>query len=63
MVAVPADPEAFLPPADDETTALLVDLLYDPLYRLDATSCPQPELAAGLPDGRADGADVDDPAR
>ncbi len=49
IVAVPGDPAGFLPPADDDTTALLVDLLYDPLYRLDEHLVPQPTLASALP--------------
>ncbi len=55
VVEVPADPSALLPPAGDDTTALLVDLLYDPLYRLDAHLEPQPALAAGLPTVDAQG--------
>jgi ABC-type transport system substrate-binding protein len=49
VVAVPADPAGFLPPAGDDTTALLVDLLYDPLYRLDEHLVPEPDLASGPP--------------
>jgi ABC-type transport system substrate-binding protein len=55
IVAVPGDPAGFLPPADDDTTALLVDLLYDPLYRLDEHLEPQPVLASGLPSVDATG--------
>jgi ABC-type transport system substrate-binding protein len=49
VVAVPGDPAGFLPPAEDDTTSLLVDLLYDPLYRLDQHLVPQPNIASGLP--------------
>lgn len=55
MVAVPEDPQGFLPPATDQTTQLLVDLLYDPLYRLDDHLRPQPDLAADLPQVSGDG--------
>jgi ABC-type transport system substrate-binding protein len=55
VVAVPADPQGFLPLAGDETTQLVTDLLYDPLYRLDDHSRPQPDLAAGYPNVSADG--------
>ncbi|MBA2569782.1 MAG: hypothetical protein H0V04_01230, partial [Chloroflexi bacterium] len=54
-MAVPMDPAAFVPGAADETTALLGDLLYDPLYRLDTTLTPRPALAAALPAVSADG--------
>ena len=55
VVAVPNDPSGFLPPATDDTTQLLVDLLYDPLYRLDDHLAPQPELASGQPSVSSDG--------
>jgi ABC-type transport system substrate-binding protein len=57
VIAVPADPSGFLPPAADVTTALLIDLLDDPLYRLDPALRPQPALAAALPDVSSDGLD------
>jgi ABC-type transport system substrate-binding protein len=49
VVAVPGDPAGWLPPASDAASAFLVNVLYDPLYRLDPTLTPQPELAAGPP--------------
>jgi ABC-type transport system substrate-binding protein len=55
VVAVPADPQGFLPIAGDDTTQLLTDLLYDPLYRLDEDSRPQPDLAADYPSVSSDG--------
>ena len=55
VVEVPEDPQGFLPPATDETTQLLVDLIYDPLYRLDEHLVPQPALASALPQISADG--------
>lgn len=55
VVEVPEDPQSFLPPATDETTQLLMDLIYDPLYRLDEHLEPQPELASALPQVSADG--------
>lgn len=55
IVAVPQDPEGFLPPGTDETTELLGDLLYDPLFRLDQSLTPVPSAAAALPQVSADG--------
>jgi ABC-type transport system substrate-binding protein len=55
VVGVARDPVRMLPPAEDPASALLVDVLYDPLYRLDETLTPVPELAAGLPLVSADG--------
>ncbi len=55
IIGVPADPQTFVPPADDETGALLGDLIYDPLYRLDSSLTPQPALAAAAPQVSADG--------
>jgi ABC-type transport system substrate-binding protein len=50
LVAVAREaPTRLLPPAANDAETLLVDLLYDPLYRLDPTLRPQPALAAGLP--------------
>ena len=57
VVMAPAHPTRLLP--DDSLNAterLLVDVLYDPLYRLDENMAPVPELAKDLPrisdDGR-----------
>ena len=55
VVEVPADPSGLLPPADDDTTSLVVGLLYDTLYQLDGRLEPQPDLAAALPSVDADG--------
>ncbi|MEA2622723.1 MAG: peptide/nickel transport system substrate-binding protein [Chloroflexota bacterium] len=55
IVAVPEDPQGFLPPAADDTTRLIVDLLYDRLYRLDEHLRPQADLASDLPVVSADG--------
>ncbi len=55
LVAVPAYPGDLVPPAADETSQLLMDLLYDPLYRLDEHLVPRPELAAELPAVSKDG--------
>ena len=45
-----AYPERLLPPAADASAELLLSLLYDPLYRLDALDlAPRPHLAAELP--------------
>ena len=55
IVAVASYPAQLLPPATDEASALLLDLLYDPLYRLDEHLVPQPRLAAGLPAVSRDG--------
>ncbi|MBA2276013.1 MAG: hypothetical protein H0W00_04845, partial [Chloroflexi bacterium] len=55
VVAVPADPQRFIPGPTDETTTLVNDLLYDSLYRLDRSLLPQPALASALPDVSDDG--------
>ncbi len=55
VVAVPTYPEGLLPPAADESSSLLLSLLYDPLYRLDEHLVPRPRLAASLPKVSADG--------
>ena len=55
IVAVASYPGQLLPPATDEASALLLDLLYDPLYRLDEQLVPQPRLAAALPTVSEDG--------
>ncbi len=55
VVAVARDPDGFLAPATDETTELVGDLLYDPLYRLDRTLSPVPSAAVALPRVSADG--------
>ena len=56
MVVMAADPPTrLLPPASNPTEALLVDLLYDPLYRLDDALQPVPELARDLPEVSKDG--------
>jgi ABC-type transport system substrate-binding protein len=55
IVAVPTYPGSLLPPATDETSQLLLDLLYDPLYRLDERLVARPRLAADLPIVSEDG--------
>lgn len=55
VIGVPADPVSFLPPGIDETSMLIADLLYDPLYRLDVTRTAQPALASTLPEISDDG--------
>ena len=54
-VAVPTYPAQLLPPASDESSELLLSLLYDPLYRLDEQLVPRPKLAADLPRVSEDG--------
>jgi len=50
VVAVASDPASLLPMDDgNDTSDLLVGMLYDPLYRLDSGLQPQPVLAAALP--------------
>jgi ABC-type transport system substrate-binding protein len=49
VVMAPEHPTRLLPPATNATERLLIDLLYDPLYRLDETMQPVPELARDLP--------------
>jgi ABC-type transport system substrate-binding protein len=56
MVVIASDhPRHLLPPAANPTEALLIDLLYDPLYRLDEQRRAVPELARDLPEVSADG--------
>ncbi len=55
IVAVPGYPGQLLPPATDEASALLLNLLYDPLYRLDEQLVAHPRLAADLPTVSDDG--------
>jgi ABC-type transport system substrate-binding protein len=57
MVVVAPDHPMRLLPANDmnATERLLVDLLYDPLYRLDEAMQPVPELARDLPEVSRDG--------
>jgi peptide/nickel transport system substrate-binding protein len=55
VVMAPDHPTRLLPPATNATERLLVDLLYDPLYRLDETLQPVPELARELPQVSKDG--------
>lgn len=55
VVMAPEYPTRLLPPAGNPTERLLVDLLYDPLYRLDASMQPVPELAKALPQVSKDG--------
>ena len=51
----PRIPAQLLPPATDEASDLLLNLLYDPLYRLDERLVPHPRLAAALPTVSEDG--------
>lgn len=55
VVLAPEHPTRLLPPAANVTERLLIDLLYDPLYRLDETMQPVPELARTLPEVSRDG--------
>lgn len=56
IVEAPEHPRRLLPGDDPNATErLLVDLLYDPLYRLDEAARPVPELARALPDVSRDG--------
>lgn len=55
VVIAPAIPLSLLPPAANETEALLHDLLYDTLYRLDEALRPRPGLAVDLPRLSSDG--------
>ena len=55
IVAVASYPGQLLPPANDEASDLLLNLLYDPLYRLDERLVPHPQLAAALPTVSKDG--------
>jgi ABC-type transport system substrate-binding protein len=54
-IAVPTFPGQLLPPAADASAELLLSLLYDPLYRLDGSLVPQPQLAGDLPQVSEDG--------
>jgi ABC-type transport system substrate-binding protein len=50
LVVMAPDPVTrLLPPAGNPTEALLIDLLYDPLYRLDEQLQPVPVVASGMP--------------
>jgi ABC-type transport system substrate-binding protein len=51
----PEHPTRLLPPATNAAERLLIDLLYDPLYRLDESMQPIPELARELPEVSDDG--------
>lgn len=55
VVVAPQHPMHLLPPALNATEELLLDLLYDPLFRLDEQLRPVPELARALPDISKDG--------
>jgi len=55
VVMAPEHPTRLLPPAGNATERLLIDLLYDPLYRLDANMQAVPELARDLPEVSKDG--------
>ncbi len=56
VVMAPEHPTRLLPGDNlNATEALLVDVLYDPLYRLDERMQPVPELAKGLPEISKDG--------
>ena len=55
VVMAPEHPTRLLPPAGNATERLLIDLLYDPLYRLDESMQPVPELARDLPEVSRDG--------
>lgn len=55
VIAARSDPHSLLPPGDDVTSSLLIDLLYDTLYRLDDHLEPQPDLAVALPTVSPDG--------
>ena len=55
VVMAPEYPTRLIPPAGNATERLLLDLLYDPLYRLDESRQPVPELARTLPEVSQDG--------
>lgn len=55
VVMAPEHPTRLLPPARNATERLLIDVLYDPLYRLDEQLRPVPELARTLPEVSEDG--------
>jgi ABC-type transport system substrate-binding protein len=51
VIMAPDHPRRLLPGDElNATERLLVDVLYDPLYRLDGQQRPVPELAQGLPE-------------
>ena len=56
LVVMAPDPVTrLLPPASNPTEALLIDLLYDPLYRLDEHLRPVPVVASALPEVTGNG--------
>jgi ABC-type transport system substrate-binding protein len=56
VVIAPEHPRRLLPGDNlNATEKLLIDVLYDPLYRLDENQRPVPELAKDLPEVSADG--------
>jgi peptide/nickel transport system substrate-binding protein len=56
LVVMAPDPVTrLLPPATNATEALLIDLLYDPLYRLDGSLRPIPVVAEAMPEVSDDG--------
>ena len=56
LVVMAPDPVTrLLPPASNPTEALLIDLLYDPLYRLDERLRPVPVVASALPEVTGNG--------
>lgn len=55
VVVAPEPPTKLLPPATNAAERLLVDLLYEPLYRLDEDSRAVPALARQMPEISADG--------
>ena len=63
VVMAPEPPMRLLPPAANATERLLVDLLYDPLYRLDQNQQAVPELARTLPTVLDDGVTWEVPIR
>ena len=63
VVMAPDHPMRLLPPGGNATERLLVDLLYDPLYRLDENYQAVPELARELPTVLDDGVTWEIPVR
>ena len=55
VAMAPEHATRLLPPATNATERLLIDVLYDPLYRLDEAMQPVPELARTLPEVSQDG--------
>jgi ABC-type transport system substrate-binding protein len=55
VVVAPEPPTRLLPPATNAAERLLIDLLYEPLYRLNEEFTPVPALARELPEISADG--------